>query len=211
MLSILRGYKVYSLNEVWSVWKLTLIFIRNRPATLRLISVWTGTSWNKIVEYGTIPIQMKSKSLQCMHKKWLLVMYVGLDASSANISVKTTLGRLALVQNYIYRLMIINRFWPKLDDMDTDGMWFQQNGATCHTTHATLKGLHERSRGMIISRGVNLNWPPRSSELTPLDFFLWDFLSLRCICEFSVIYAWVSLQIGAIQRSSSEHLSDVVF
>ena len=27
--------------------------------------------------------------------------------------------------------MINNFLWPKMDDMDTDNMWFQQDGATC--------------------------------------------------------------------------------
>ncbi|EFN81170.1 hypothetical protein EAI_00691, partial [Harpegnathos saltator] len=29
-----------------------------------------------------------------------------------------------------YRTMITNFFWPKLNDMDVDDMWFQQDGAT---------------------------------------------------------------------------------
>ena len=29
-----------------------------------------------------------------------------------------------------YRSMISNFLWPKMDDVDTDNMWFQQDGAT---------------------------------------------------------------------------------
>ena len=29
---------------------------------------------------------------------------------------------------------------------------------------------------MVIPRRGDVNWPPRSSDLTPLDFFLWGFL-----------------------------------
>jgi len=36
--------------------------------------------------------------------------------------------------------------------------------------------LHERFEGMVISRGGDVNWPPRSCDLTPLDFFLWGYL-----------------------------------
>jgi len=36
--------------------------------------------------------------------------------------------------------------------------------------------LHERFEGMVISRGGNVNWSPRSCDLTPLDFFLWGYL-----------------------------------
>ena len=59
--------------------------------------------------------------------------------------------------------------------MDIDNMWFQQDGATCHTPHAT-DILHERFEDMIISRGGDVNWPPRSCDLTSLDFFLWGYL-----------------------------------
>jgi len=37
--------------------------------------------------------------------------------------------------------------------------------------------LHERFEDMIISRGGDMNWPPRSYNLMPLDFFLWGYLN----------------------------------
>jgi hypothetical protein len=51
--------------------------------------------------------------------------------------------------------------------------WFQQDGATCHTTHATMGMLEELFGPRIISKGL---WPPRSPDLMPLDFYLWGFL-----------------------------------
>ena len=75
-----------------------------------------------------------------------------------------------------YRDMIIQIFVPKLQDMDVDDMWFQQDGATCHTARKTIQLLHESFPGRVISRFGDQNWPPRSSDLTPLDFFLWCFL-----------------------------------
>ncbi|XP_012057463.1 PREDICTED: uncharacterized protein LOC105620583 [Atta cephalotes] len=76
-----------------------------------------------------------------------------------------------------YRSMQLKQLLvPKMDDMDTDNMWFQQDSATCHTPHATVDILHERFEGMIISRGGDVNWPPKSCDLTPLDFFLWGYL-----------------------------------
>jgi len=44
------------------------------------------------------------------------------------------------------------------------------------TPHATMDILHERFEDMVISREGDVNWPPRSCDLTPLDFFLWDYL-----------------------------------
>jgi len=68
---------------------------------------------------------------------------------------------------------IISNILPKMDNMDTDNMRFQQDGATCYTSHATIDILHERFKGMVISRGGDMNWPLRSCDLMSLDFFLW--------------------------------------
>ena len=62
-------------------------------------------------------------------------------------------GQAITVNGEYYRSMIINFFWPELDDLDINNMWFRQDGATCHTAHATLDILHERLEGMVISRG----------------------------------------------------------
>ncbi|EFN75581.1 hypothetical protein EAI_08637, partial [Harpegnathos saltator] len=84
-------------------------------------------------------------------------------------------GEAITVNGERYRTMITNFFWPKLNDMDVD-MWFQQDGATCHTADATVDILHERFEGMVISRRGDVNWAPCSCDLTPLDFLLWGFL-----------------------------------
>ena len=75
--------------------------------------------------------------------------------------------------------MLNNFLWPILQDYDIDDMWFQQDGATCHTAHATMALLHEKFPGRIISRNSEVSWPPRSCDLTPLDFFLWGHLKSK--------------------------------
>ena len=57
-----------------------------------------------------------------------------------------------------------------------DDIWFQQDGATCHTANETMALLRDKSNGHVISRDGDVNWPPRSCDLTPLDFFLWGYL-----------------------------------
>ncbi|PRD19517.1 UNVERIFIED_CONTAM: hypothetical protein NCL1_57108, partial [Trichonephila clavipes] len=55
-------------------------------------------------------------------------------------------------------------------------LWFQQDGATCHTTRATTIDLFKDKLGdRLISRFGPVNWPPRSCDLTPLDYFLWGY------------------------------------
>ncbi|KOC59090.1 hypothetical protein WH47_10916 [Habropoda laboriosa] len=42
--------------------------------------------------------------------------------------------------------------------------------------NVTIASLHRKFPGGIISRQGNINWPPRSCDLTPPDFFLWDYV-----------------------------------
>ena len=75
-----------------------------------------------------------------------------------------------------YRSMMENFFWPELAEMDLRNMWFQQDGATCHTSHQTINLLNTKFGNRIISRNGPINWPARSCDLTPCDFLgSWDF------------------------------------
>jgi len=53
---------------------------------------------------------------------------------------------------------------------------FQQEGATCHTATDTINLLHTKFPGRVISRKGDVNWPPRSCDLTSLDYFLWGYV-----------------------------------
>ena len=48
--------------------------------------------------------------------------------------------------------------------------WFQQDGATAHTSGRSMDLLKEFFRDPIILKDV---WPPRSPDLNPPDFYLW--------------------------------------
>ncbi|GFX19712.1 putative transposase [Trichonephila clavipes] len=81
-----------------------------------------------------------------------------------------------------YRAMITNFFIPELNNHDVQELWFQQDGATCHTARATIDLLKDTFGGRLISRFGSVNWPPRSCDLTPLDCFLWGYVK-------SLVYA----------------------
>ncbi|GFX37292.1 putative DD41D transposase [Trichonephila clavipes] len=78
--------------------------------------------------------------------------------------------------------MITNFFIPELNNHDVQELWFQQDGATCHTTRATIDLLKDTFGDRQISRFGPVNWPPRSCDLTPLDYFLWGYVK-------SLVYA----------------------
>ncbi|GFY33230.1 hypothetical protein TNCV_1240801 [Trichonephila clavipes] len=78
--------------------------------------------------------------------------------------------------------MITNFFIPELNNHDVQELWFQQDGATCHTARATIYLLKDTFGDRLISRFGPVNRPPRSCDLTPLDYFLWGYVK-------SLVYA----------------------
>ncbi|GFV48135.1 uncharacterized protein TNCV_3554141 [Trichonephila clavipes] len=81
-----------------------------------------------------------------------------------------------------YRALITNFFIPELNNHDVQELWFQQDGATCHTARATINLLKDTFGDHLILRFGPVNWPPRSCDLTPLDYFLWGYVK-------SLVYA----------------------
>ncbi|GFW48593.1 uncharacterized protein TNCV_4241741 [Trichonephila clavipes] len=81
-----------------------------------------------------------------------------------------------------YRATITDFFIPELNNHDVQELWFQQDGATCHTARATIYLLKDTFGDRLISRFGPMNWPPRSCDLTPLDYFLWGYVK-------SLVYA----------------------
>ena len=55
-------------------------------------------------------------------------------------------------------------------------MWWQQDGASAHTSNQSMQYLRGQFPGKVISKRGDWPWPPRSPDLTVCDFFLWGFL-----------------------------------
>ena len=71
---------------------------------------------------------------------------------------------------------ILNAFANQLDDEELSIGYFQQDGATSHTSHAIINEIQSFLGDRVISKGL---WPPRSPNLTPPDYFLWGCLRGR--------------------------------
>ncbi|GFT66208.1 integrase catalytic domain-containing protein [Trichonephila clavipes] len=97
-------------------------------------------------------------------------------------SFKNDEGHNVTVNGDRYRAMITNFFIPELNNHDVQELWFQQDGATCHTARATIDLLKDTFGERLTSRFGPVNWPPRSCDLTPLDYFLWGYVK-------SLVYA----------------------
>jgi hypothetical protein len=143
-------------------------------------------------------------------------------------------GETVTVNGVRYRDMITNFLWPQLDGMDLEDMWFQQDGATCHTASETMALLQSKFPGRIISRNSEVNWPPRSCDLTPLDYFLWGYVKGKVyannpqtiqelkdnirgvICEIEPhlcenVIENFDKRMAACKKSRGGHLADIVF
>ncbi len=55
-------------------------------------------------------------------------------------------------------------------------MWFQHDGAPAHFSRGVREFLDATYGEHWIGRGGPKVWPPRSPDLTSLDFFLWGHL-----------------------------------
>ena len=71
-----------------------------------------------------------------------------------------------------YRVMLNKFLLTKIKKEDIGNIWFQEDDATCHTAEATFDVLQPVSEDRIISRAADVVWPPQSSNLTPLDYYL---------------------------------------
>ncbi|GFW20855.1 putative DD41D transposase [Trichonephila clavipes] len=80
-------------------------------------------------------------------------------------------GHNVTVNSDRYRTMITTFFIPELNNHDVQELWFQQDGATCPTARAKIDLLKETFGDRLISRFGPVNWPPRSCDLTRLDYF----------------------------------------
>ncbi|GFU20518.1 hypothetical protein TNCV_3323811 [Trichonephila clavipes] len=60
-----------------------------------------------------------------------------------NPSSKTMKATNVTVNGDRYRAMITNFFIPELNNHDVQELWFQQDGATCHTARATIDLLKD--------------------------------------------------------------------
>ena len=80
-----------------------------------------------------------------------------------------------------YHEMIYNYFLAKMQELDLHDMWFQQDGATCHTVSITMDLLRGEFGEHFVSHSGTVNWPPRPCDLTPLNYYCGAMLKLLSI------------------------------
>lgn len=81
-----------------------------------------------------------------------------------------------------YRLLLINSILPALRDLlgqNFNRLWFQQDGAPPHYAAQARALLDLEFHRRWIGRRGEIEWPPRSPDLNPLDYFFWGFLKQK--------------------------------
>uniref|UniRef100_A0AAF5DK87 Transposable element Tc3 transposase n=1 Tax=Strongyloides stercoralis TaxID=6248 RepID=A0AAF5DK87_STRER len=86
-------------------------------------------------------------------------------------------GNAVTVNKENNRYMLEHSVIPTIGNVDE--MWYQQDGALPHIAHEIIAYLKIIFGNRIISKNGNINWPSRSPDLSPLDFFLWGYLKDR--------------------------------
>ncbi|GFU91607.1 hypothetical protein TNCV_2543711 [Trichonephila clavipes] len=92
-----------------------------------------ATSTNKTAAFG-VKLIHKCMSKHRLHPEKLTGALYGLVESF----FKNDEGHNVTVNGDRYRAMITNFFIPELNNHDVQELWFQQDGATCHTARATI-------------------------------------------------------------------------
>ena len=115
-----------------------------------------------------------------------------------------------------------------------DDIWFQQVGATCHTADVTIDLSRTVFENRIISQNSDINCPPQSCDLTPLDYVLCGAVKGKCYTNHletieaskheieiaiygieaqtieNVLKNWVD-RMGYCKATRGSHLNEVVF
>ena len=79
---------------------------------------------------------------------------------------------------------MLNEFlFTKIEEEDIGNICFQQDVAGCHTAEATLDVSRPVFEDRIISRRADFICPPRSCDLTSLDYCLWGAVKDKCYAD----------------------------
>ena len=98
-------------------------------------------------------------------------------------------GTTAAVNSVRYGHKIIDFVLPAIKEYKLENMWFLQKGSKCHT-RANMTLFEETFPGRVISHRGDINWSPRSCDLTPLDFF--------CVATQKTVLVQLNLQLLSI-------------
>jgi len=116
---------------------------------------------------------------------WACIWYEGVIGPYFFDSTVTGQSYLAMLNDYFYPIYreLSGNDWIFFiqksilcDLLDDESMFFMQDGAPAHYASDVRDWLDEKFRARWIGRRGSIDWPARSPDLTPADFFLWGYV-----------------------------------
>ena len=105
---------------------------------------------------------------------------------------------------------IFNTFVNQLDDEEPSTGYFQQDGATSHTSHANMVEFQSFFGDRVISKGL---WPPCTPDLMTHNYFLWRYLKGRVYQNkprtIDALKANITEEIQAVTRTYWQGISKI--
>ncbi len=83
-----------------------------------------------------------------------------------------------------YLQLLEDKVWPEIADWpDIDAVILQQDGAPPHFARQVREWLDDSFPGRWLGRRGPIEWPPRSPDLTPVDFSVWGIVKETVYAE----------------------------
>ncbi|KYN15063.1 hypothetical protein ALC57_12726 [Trachymyrmex cornetzi] len=86
----------------------------------------------------------------------------------------------------MYEQLLRNQIIPRIRKIagnNNDDTWFQQDGAAAHYGRHVRAYLDTQFLHRWIRKRGEIEWPARSPDLTPLDYFLWGYLKSKVYAQ----------------------------
>nr|CAD7424506.1 unnamed protein product [Timema monikensis] len=160
-----EGYegRRYSLASVWSLCEV------KTDCMFAVLGSWHNAS-DCCCGYGFVNSQDENPCI--LHETPLHDEKVGVWCALSQHCIVGLIFFHTTVATAVY-VEIFHGFVTKLDDKELCTDYFQQHGATCHTSNVSMVEIVSLFEDCVISKGL---CPSGSPYLTPLDLFLWGMM-----------------------------------
>jgi hypothetical protein len=86
---------------------------------------------------------------------------------------------LDMINDIVVPQLLANVRYQENNNGSITRVWWFQDGAPCHRTRVVHDRLWTLFRGRVVGIGHAREFPARSPDLTPLDFYLWGFIKSK--------------------------------
>jgi hypothetical protein len=129
------------------------------------------------------------------------------------VSADTVIGPFFFAETTVnssnYLDMLENFLVPQLQG--NSAIFFQQDGAPPHWAQSVRDFLDVAFTSRWIGRGGPIPWPPRSPDLTPMDFFLWGYVKDKVFQEQVTNVADLKRRIREVIQDIPQEMRDAVW